>query len=180
LSRPGSEIVVPRSAFTLMELVLVMFLMAVALSFAVPALDSLWNPNQVVASIDTVRSMWMEGRNRAMEEGRPYRYSVETNGAQYRLEPDDADDNSQQDGTRIEGQLPTPCIFVESPDVLRATGLPQTLGEFKAVAVFLPDGTARDDVTLYFGRIGMPAATLKLRALTGTISQDMSGKEKLP
>lgn len=170
----------PRSAFTLLELVLVMFLMAVALAFAVPALDSLWNPNQVVAAVDNVRSVWMDGRNRAMEEGRPYRFSVETNGGHYRLEPDDANDNSQEDGTKIEGQLPTPCVFVESADALRGGSAPQSLGEYKAVAVFLPDGTARDDATLYFGRPGLPAATLKLRALTGQISQDSSGKEKLP
>jgi len=163
-----------------MELMLVMFLMTVAVSLAMPAIDSLWNPNQVVASIDTVRSSWVNGRSRAMEEGRPYRFSVEMNAGKYRLEPDDANDNSQEDGTLIEGDLPQPCVFVESPDTLRGGSAPQPLGDFKAIAIFLPDGTARDDATLYFGRPGLPAAMLKLRALTGTISQDASGKEKTP
>jgi prepilin-type N-terminal cleavage/methylation domain-containing protein len=95
-----------RSGFTLFEMVIVMVLIAIAASLAVPFVDSMMNPNQLSAAIDTVRSQCFEqARNRAMEEGRPYRVSIVEGGDAYRVEPDDTDTNSDP-GLLIDGQLP--------------------------------------------------------------------------
>ena len=168
-----------RHGFTLLELVIVMVIMTVALAIAIPAVDTLMNPNQVVASIDAVRSQWVEARSRAMEEGRAYRFSVQDNSGKFRIEPDDPDngDGSEPALTR-EGDLPEPCLFVTSADALKGASGPGTSdGNWRSVAVFLPDGTVRDDASLIFGRPSEPAVTLRLRALTGSISQDAPGKE---
>src|SRR5262245_53593716 len=99
-----------RDGFTLFEMVIVVALIAIAVSLSVPFVDSMMNPNQLSAAIDTVRSQCFEqARNRAMEEGRPYKLSIAEGGNAYRVEPDDADTNSDQ-GFIIDGQLPEPCL----------------------------------------------------------------------
>lgn len=161
-----------RSAFTLLEMVLVVLLIALAAGLALPAVDSMLHPNQVSAATDTVRANLEQTRSRAMEEGRPYRFSIVDNGNHFRIEPDETDGNTDA-GYVIEGQLPEACLFVTMgagiiDDKLTAnTGV----GPWKAVAVFLPDGTARDDMELSFGRPGLMRVTLKLRALTGSVGK---------
>jgi Tfp pilus assembly protein FimT len=164
----------------LLELMLVMFLLVIALGIVAPFADSLLNPNQVSASIDAVRSQWADTRRRAMEEGRPYRFSVQDGTTSFKIEPDDADATGADAGTTTQGDIPDPCFFGTSPDAFQGAAGPQASssgGNWRAVVVFLPNGTARDDATLTFGRAGLPPATLKLRALTGAISQVISTKE---
>jgi hypothetical protein len=139
--------------------------------------DSLINPNQVSAAVDAVRGQWSDARGRAMEEGRPYRFSVQDGSSHFRLEPDDANAIGATAGLVREGDISDPCIFGQSDGDI-AGGDPngtssQTAasGSWRAVAVFLPDGTARADAALIFGRPGLPTVTLNLRALTGSISQ---------
>ena len=170
-----------RFGFTLFELMIVMCLIVIALAIAVPTIDSIMNPNQVSAAIDAVRSQWADARGRSMEEGRPYRFSVQDGSSHFRIEPDDADAVGVAAGTVIEGDLPDPCVFVQSAGDLAAgdpngtSSQSSPSGSWRAVAVFLPDGTARDDATLNFGRPGVPAATLTLRALTGSVTQSGYG-----
>jgi len=166
-----------REGFTLLELMLVMALIAVAAGIAVPVVDSMMHPNQVKASIDAVRANWEQARSRAMEEGRPYRFSVQENGGAFRIEPDDGDINNEK-GFTIDGELPETCLFVDGGSGMIDASVKATSGgAYKTVAVFLPDGTARDDADLSFGRPGMARVTLRLRALTGHVSQP---KEKTP
>jgi prepilin-type N-terminal cleavage/methylation domain-containing protein len=166
-----------RAGFTLFELMIVMCLIVIALAITVPLVDSIMNPNQVSAAIDAVRSQWADARGRAMEEGRPYRFSVQDGSSHFRVEPDDADAVGADAGIVREGDIPDPCVFVQSAGDLAGADPNSTSsqtspsGSWRAVAVFLPDGTVRDDATLYFGRPGVPAATLTLRALTGSVSQ---------
>jgi Tfp pilus assembly protein FimT len=163
--------------FTLFELVIVMCLIVIAVAIVAPVADSLINPNNVTAAIDTVRAQWADARGRAMEEGRPYRFSVQDASSHYRLEPDDANAVGAAAGIVREGDLPDPCIFGQSDSDIAAgnpTGTSsQTAptGSWRAVAVFLPDGTARADASLVFGSPGLPSVTLTLRALTGSVSQ---------
>src|SRR5215212_171525 len=119
-----------------------MFLMALALGLFAPVVDSMLHPNQVAASIDTVRAQWMEARGRAMEEGRPYRFSVQENSGNFKIEPDDTDDPNSEAGMVREGDLPQPCIFVEDAEGLQGmSGNPVSSGTWRVVAVFLPEGT---------------------------------------
>jgi Tfp pilus assembly protein FimT len=165
------------SGFTLFELVIVMCLIVIAVAIVAPVADSLINPNNVTAAIDTVRAQWADARGRAMEEGRPYRFSVQDGSCWYQVTPDDANAVGTATGITREGNIPDPCIFGQS-DADIAGGNPtgtssQTTssGSWRAVVVFLPDGTARADASLIFGSPGLPSVTLTVRALTGSVSQ---------
>lgn len=160
-----------RTAFTLFEMVVVLLLIVVASSLAMPLVDSMLHPNQLSAATDSVFANWEQSRNRAMEEGRPYRFSIKENGREFKIEPDDADSNPEK-GFTIEGALPETCLFVSNgTGIIEASARPESSGTWKTVAVFLPDGTAREDATLCFGRPGLARVTLKLRAHTGQVSQ---------
>jgi len=160
----------PRSGFTLLEMILVMMLIVIAASFAAPMMDSLLHPNQVGAAIDAVRTSFEQTRARAMEEGRPFRFSVVEGGDNYKIEPDDTDVNPDE-GFTVTGKLPEPCLFVPNGTGIIDPGTTASQGgALKSVAVFLPDGTARDDVDLSFGRPGLARATLRLRAITGAVN----------
>ncbi len=161
-----------RRGFTLMEMVLVMALIVIAGSLAAPWIDSMWHPNQVSAAIDAVRVTWEQTRARAMEEGRPYRYSIVEGGSKFQIRADDADTNPVGEGYKIDGELPEPCFFVSGGTGIIDPATTATQGDgFVSKIVFLPDGTAREDVELSFGRPGLPRVTLRLRALTGSVSQ---------
>ena len=155
-------------------MVIVVVIIAIMAGLAIPVLDSMLNPNQVLASVDMVRSELLQARSWALEQGRPYRFSVQDGGGNFKTEPDDA--VVGEDGFIREGELPEPCFFTATVD-----GDPPVLGspgggsDYRAVVVFLPNGTARDDAALSFGREGLLPATLRVRALTGAISQDKRG-----
>jgi prepilin-type N-terminal cleavage/methylation domain-containing protein len=161
----------PRSGFTLMELMLVLLIVILAAGLVVPYVDSLLQPSQVTAAIDEVRVNWEQARGRAMEEGRPYRFSIVEGGDSFRIEPDDMDTNPEK-GYEIDGILPEGCLFVGNESgLVDVAATPAKGGTMVSKVVFLPDGTAREDVDLSFGRPGLPRVTLRLRALTGNITQ---------
>src|SRR5262245_45628032 len=142
-----------RQGFTLLEMILVLMLMTIILGLSMPMVDSMMHPNQVAASVDAVRAQWAEGRSRAMEDGRPYKFSVEEPTGNFRLESDDLDDPTAEQGLQREWFIPQPCRFVESLDSLKGAAEAITpSGNWRTVAVFLPDGTARQDAVLNFGR----------------------------
>ena len=159
----------PRQGFTLLEMILVMLLIVAAASLAVPLFDSLMNPNQVSAATDAVRVTLEQTRARAMEEGRPYRYSIVEGGGKFRIEPDDADTNPEP-GFPIDGQLPEPCFFVGPGTGVIDPGATAADGALKSMVVFLPDGTTREDSEVSFGRPGLMRVTLQVRALTGSVN----------
>ena len=156
-------------------MVIVVVIVAIMAGLAIPVLDSMLNPNQVLASVDTVRSELLQARSWALEQGRPYRFSVTDGGGDFKTEPDDPAVDGDGGFTR-EGKLPEPCFFTATID-----GDPPVLGspgggsDYRAVVVFLPNGTAREDAAVSFGREGLLPATLRVRALTGAISQDKRG-----
>jgi len=159
----------PRSGFTLLEMVLVLLLIVAAASFAVPMLDSLMHPNQVGAAIDAVRTQLELTRARAMEEGRPYRFSIVEGGDEFQVDADDTESNTDKPFV-LKGKLPEPCLFVTNGTGLIDASMTPQGGALKTVAVFLPDGTARDDVEINFGRPGLARATVRLRAVTGAVN----------
>lgn len=157
-----------RRGFTLMELVLVCFLIALAAGISIPVVDSLLHPNQVAASIDTVRAHLEQARSRAMEEGQAYAFSVDFGGSRFLIAPAD----ETLDGFEIEGRLPDNCLFLqEAAGVIDSQMRPTDSGSTALVVAFQPDGAARDDAEIHFGRPGLPCVTLRVRALTGQVSQ---------
>ncbi len=177
-----------REAYTLFEVILVLAIMIVVASLAVPSLDSMMGTYRVTAAGDTVRGAWAQARTHAMNEGRPYRFSVVPNKGNYRLAPDSAEFWAGNGGPSASG---TPPFIQEEalPKGVRfgdpsGSGGPATdsggdsvmppgsvnPGSWVTAVVFLPDGTARDDKELIFSARGSRSFSLKLRGLTGVVT----------
>lgn len=160
-----------RPGYTLLEVTLVTALLGVMAALAYPAIDGMSGQHRLTASVDAVRAAWAQGRSRAIEEGRPYRFAFSGPG-HYRLAPEQPDywsgsvppDSSRQ---VLEGDLPPGITFGTRPGSSSGQG---SSGEWSSLAVFLPDGTAREDVQLLFQVKGTPRTVLQLRAMTGAVT----------
>jgi Tfp pilus assembly protein FimT len=173
-----------RPAYTLLELILTMAVIAMTAAVTVPSLDSMYPSYKMNASIDAVRGAWALGRAHAIEEGRPYRFAVAPGGDSYQLSPDDApadggqpsDSDQSKPPFQLKDHLPQGVNFALAQEDGQQSQSPQTDG-LSTVAVFLPDGTARDDAEVRFQVKGAQPKTLKLRGLTGgvTVQQQDGG-----
>jgi Tfp pilus assembly protein FimT len=175
--------VAPRRAYTLFEMILTAAVIAVTASLAVPSLDNMYPAYKMNAAVDSVRAAWAMGRAHAIDEGRPYRFAVTPGGENYRLAPDDdpADggmpSDDQGNGPRafvLSDHLPKGVTFARAQEDGQQSSNSDGLS---TVAVFLPDGTARDDAEIRFQVNGATPKTVKLRGMTGsvTVSQDSGG-----
>ncbi|MFQ3591952.1 MAG: prepilin-type N-terminal cleavage/methylation domain-containing protein [Gemmataceae bacterium] len=176
-----------RSAFTLLELMIVLVIFVLAAGIVVISMRSAQGPYRLSAATDAVRGAWATARSRAIEEGRPYRFAVEPGGRHFRVAPDvesywaggngnGAVDDPDGPGTVLVNRLPPGVRFLingqpgqlppmEEP-VAAAQAPPS--GQWDAVCVFLPDGTSRQDVRIVFQVVGAAPMELLLRGLTGT------------
>jgi Tfp pilus assembly protein FimT len=172
-----------RPAYTLFELILTAALIAITASLAAPSLDGMYPSYKLNASVDAVRCAWALGRAHAIDEGRPYRFAVAPGGDSYLLSPDDQPaDGGQVDSSdqrqpvfQLKEHLPKGVTFALAQ---AADQQPQASPDgLSTVAVFLPDGTARDDTEVRFQIKGTYPKTIKLRGLTGavTVQQDGGG-----
>jgi Tfp pilus assembly protein FimT len=169
-----------RPAYTLFELILTTAVIAVTAAVTVPSLDSMYPSYKMNASTDAIRAAWAQGRAHAIEEGRPYRFAVAPGSGKYHVSADDdpadgggqaATDNPSPHAFVLEQELPTGVLFAlareqgegEQPQSSSSDGL-------STVAVFLPDGTARDDAEVRVQVKGMSPKVVKLRALTGAVT----------
>jgi Tfp pilus assembly protein FimT len=159
-----------RPAYTLFELLLTTAVIAVTAAVTVPSLDAMYPGYKLNASVDAVRAAWAQGRARAIEEGRPYRFAVTPGGGDYRLAPDDGpSDGRPAGGFHIEDRLPQGVTFAAAQD-----DGPQADG-LSTVAIFLPDGTARDDAEIHFQIQGARPKCVRLRGLTGAVTVQEDG-----
>src|SRR5262249_55446662 len=153
------------------------------------SIDGMYPSYKLNASVDAVRAAWALGRAHAIEEGRPYRFAVAPGGGKYRLCPDDssADGAPPSNGDAgghsltLDEELPQGVTFGIGDDDGQAAQGSQSTDGLTTVAVFLPDGTARDDAEVRFQAKGALSKSVKLRGLTGAVtvqqqSQDGGGK----
>jgi prepilin-type N-terminal cleavage/methylation domain-containing protein len=163
----------PPSGFTLFELMLVMAIILVAAALTIPAIDAMMGDGRVKAARDVVRGKWADARGRAMREGRPYKFSIIENTGKYRVEPEDAtqpsDGGDDSDVTyQDEGELPPQVLFTKDPN---SVGMASGAGsDYEVLVVYLPNGTARADVQVLFGKEGGRPIGLQLRGLTGAVT----------
>jgi type II secretory pathway pseudopilin PulG len=181
-----------RNAFTLLELMIVLGVLILTAGLVVVSMRQMQGPYRMTAATDAVRGAWAIARSRAIEEGRPYRFAVEPSGRHFRVAPDvesywaggtagggggEANDPDGP-GTIVVNNLPPGVRFLINgqpgqlppQDEPVATAQAGPSGQWDATCVFLPDGTARQDVRIVFQVAGAPATELFLRGITGTSS----------
>src|SRR5260370_627756 len=76
-----------RSAFTLLELIMVMTILVILAVLSYPSINAMYGSYRVEAAADQVRAAWAEARTHAANEGRPYRFSVVPNKRNFRVAP---------------------------------------------------------------------------------------------
>lgn len=128
-----------RHGMSLMELLLVLVLLVIAGSLAVPAITNGFGGVKLKRAGDKVISRWAEARAQAVETGVPYQFRFTPNTNKYRVEPltevlqsdgsgaptspapdstvavqpeTDATQRSLNESNTIESELPEPILFV--------------------------------------------------------------------
>jgi len=178
-----------RPGFTLLEVLLVIAVLVMISAITYPSLKSSYGYYKLHGGIDSVRAAWAMARAHAIEEGRPYRFSVEPNGSHFRVAPDQSDywsgsapsDDPQGKGYVLEDALPGGVRFTVNGEPVK--DLPEDTSppgkeektnyssiEWNTAVVFLPDGTAKEDVHILFQVRGARPTRVHLRGLTGTVS----------
>jgi prepilin-type N-terminal cleavage/methylation domain-containing protein len=179
-----------RRGYTLFEMMIVLALMLIVAGLSIPSIQSMYSDSQLQAGVDQVRSAWAGMRSHAISEGQPYRFSVAVNGTDFRAAPDrpeywgGGDPPAPADANNpplvIQGALPKGIRFtIDASDhgsadpSTASTSAPSTSsGAWSTEAVFLPDGTAQQDVeiTLRLPDSGATPIAIQLRALTGGVT----------
>src|SRR4051794_16847855 len=148
-----------RPAFTLFELLLVCAVIIVLGAAVYPSIEEMYSGYRISASADQVRAAWAQARTHAMDEGRPYRFSVKPGTSEFRVAPDSSaywsgSDEPQPDDDRTNPPLiktdaiSKPIVFniddegsQAPPDPLgiaTQSSVGQSDGVWTTLAIFLP------------------------------------------
>jgi type II secretory pathway pseudopilin PulG len=163
---------------------LVMAILLVATALALPSIQPMVTTNDLQAASDALQSRWTEMRTRAISDGIAYRFAIKEKTGCYKIAPNtkeywggDADDSSVPPDVQplvIEDTLPGKVLF-QKFDVTCCNDCPAgsqagSSGGWSHVLTFLPNGTARENVTVTFGQDGARSSTLVVRGMTGTVT----------
>ncbi len=173
----------PRLGYSLLELLLAMFVVTILGALAVPVYRSMAGPYKLNGAVDSVRGAWAQARAQAMEEGRPYRFAVVPNTGQYRVAPDDPEfwsggARGDKNTLVLVGQLPRGVSFSvggaggsnNGPEWEGRSPPAADPSAYQSPIVFLPDGSAREDAEVLFSVQGQRPRVLCLRGMTGSVS----------
>jgi prepilin-type N-terminal cleavage/methylation domain-containing protein len=172
-----------RRGFTLLEVILVMTVIVLLAAMALPSIETMYGDVKVTAAADQIRGRWADARTKAIEEGRPYRFSTQPDG-KFRIAPDAADFWAGGSGTPSDSvaanDSDTPPLVLEDAlpkgitfaDESNSGGDNSDGGPWTTVLKFLPDGTASADKTITLQVDGCRPVQLKVRALTGAVTVD--------
>jgi type II secretory pathway pseudopilin PulG len=169
-----------RNAFTLFETIIVLAVLVISTAVAIPSLRAMQGSYRLNGAVDSFRSSWAQARARAIEESRPYRVSIEPDGSHFRIAPDLEDywtGTPPQDDPAGRGYIKEDCLpggvrfaLNNAPSLASDDATPGAApapDAYSTAVVFLPDGTAREDVRVVFNVRGCKPKTLELRGLTG-------------
>jgi hypothetical protein len=171
-------------------MILVLAIVVVLCAMAYPSLDSMFGGYKVSAGADMVRAAWADAQAYAIDEGRAYRFALTPYTGNFRVAPDDDSfwtggseapsaptSNSSEPALIIDGVLPKGAKFevseVRETDADMAAVAPvgnSGGGNWVTVAVFLPDGTAREDAEVRLTARGIRPMIMRLRGLTGVVT----------
>jgi len=148
-----------RQGYTLFEILVVVAVIALTGAIAIPTLNSMMGDNPVKAAADQVKSRWAEARAKAMEQGKPYRFSV-TGDNTFRTAPDDDFDGPGG----LNDTLPRDVSFASGGNA--ANNQNNGMAEGTNSVVFQPNGTATSDLELGLNGKGCVPVTLKMNKTT--------------
>ncbi len=142
-----------RGGFTLVELLATVAILAIVTAVTAPMATGWWRNQKLQEAVDDLRTDWIKARTVAMDEGRPYRFQINSDSKGYRIAPNDIGNWQDQSngvnapptgdldevaGTTIEKNLPDNLMFESAGDLVNLGG-----GNMEATWLFLPDGRAR-------------------------------------
>ena len=157
---------------------LVVAIIVIVAAVTVPVMQTMIGDAGTAGAADAIRGQLAEARARAMDEGRAWRLAVAPSSRTYQLAPEDSPDWTGtpseeviQKGSLIRGLIPKDTIFgTREEDIFPNDKPGPGSSAWVTVAVFLPDGSARDDGFIYVGTPGIRPMRVSVRALTGTAS----------
>src|SRR2546421_3630124 len=102
-----------RSGYTLLEMTLVMAIITIAGTLIVPSLQGMYGYYKKNGAVDAVKAAWAQARSRAIDEGRPYRFTAMSGTGRFSVAPDQpaSGSNSSSQAPVIEGSLPEGVSF---------------------------------------------------------------------
>jgi prepilin-type N-terminal cleavage/methylation domain-containing protein len=169
-----------RKGYTILEVMLVLAIIVLLATISFPSIVAMYGDVKLNAAADQIRGRWADARTQAIEEGRAYRFAVQSDG-RFRIAPDTSEfwggagtgDISLANDTEtppldIEESLPKGVKF--SDNGIANSGDPSDSGGWITVVRFQPDGTASTDVEIVFESEGCRPLQLKLRGLTGAVT----------
>ena len=174
--RPGAPYLVARRAFTLIELILVLALLAVVTSLSAPSLSRFFRGRTLNSETRQLLSLTHAGQSRAVSEGFPVLLWIDTQGREYGLQLEttsskgnspDADPKAEQfafdDNLKIEA--------VNAPSV--------TLNGRSVAAIrFLPDGAADETSPTTLRVASRNGEVLWLIQATNRLSYEIRNSDK--
>lgn len=163
----------PRRGFTLFELILVLALLLLLAAVIIPSLSAFRGDSRPRAAADMIRSELAVARARAMEEGRPYRVAISTDGTRIRRAPDSPEFDTTSAASASGGSASAvdyPFEHVTASVVVEQEGMePASTGTWVTIAVVKPDGTCREETTLVMLKeTDGGALYVRIRGLTGS------------
>jgi prepilin-type N-terminal cleavage/methylation domain-containing protein len=174
-----------RSAFTLMELLLVLLIIVMMAVLTYPNIESMYAGVKLQAAADHLVSQFATARAHAIDEQRVYRFAIQPGTPQYRLAPDDpqfwggdtgAGNQPEDDGTPppvvIEGSLPGGINFEQLASGAQIAASSPDNGSWATILLFKPNGGCSDDTTVTMSNGGAPIQ-VSVRGLTGTVNMKM-------
>jgi len=188
-NKPGPFFVASRRAFTLMEVMLTLCLLAMAAALCWPPMARLLEAQRLGKAADQVRSRWYQARVEAVDCGETYIFQYVPGGSDFRLQPLSAESSGGgfSDGQAIPpaadtqagagsttGTLPEGVAFAAG-DVTEDVPLsaaasfeapPTSEAEWSEPILFYCDGTATSAKVTLVDRRGR-AVEVALRGLTG-------------
>lgn len=166
-----------RPGYTLLELLLVLALVVIVMAMSVPVMQSMLTDARVTGAGDAVHGAMADARARAMDEGRPWKFGYIPGANIYQIAPEDSDEwnASARDAAIKAGllrdELPPETYFGRKyEDIMFGSEPPNAESNWETGAIFLADGSARDDAEVYVGKPGMPPMKIALRGITGTVN----------
>ena len=187
---------VRRGGLTLVEICLVLALLIVIGSIAIPLMSGTVDRRALSSGADIVRATWAKARMAAMQSGETYVVRLEPKGSRFQImaldklalpesqetpsEDPDAE-HAAADMLRLpRNRLPDGVIFgqadVSNSNQLAATMGSATEGPWSTPILFRPDGTTSDASVVLIIESGQ-TTRVTLRGLTGSSSAGEIGRE---